>query len=638
MSTPTATPTDNASEGGIGVSDEAANMRRQAKKAEKEALKAAKAAEKEAQQQVTQGQMQKQVSNLFQDFWGTVPTGLFHSCYYGNQSDSGKVERFRRQWCELKDFEEGFVKQGGERKFVWVRGNLQDKRGKGGLVFMVLRQQWRTIQVVLDANSFVSTTAAEGCAEPSAAESDGPLTIATLFGCSSPSASSASCPSSLPCSVPLLVPADRKALIKWASAIPVESVIDVFAEVVVPKVPVTSTTQPLELHAVKVLAVSRALQELPFQLKDAARREEEEGKEDTEKKMDDQGENRTEGGLAVRVQQDVRLDNRVLDLRTPANNAIVKVRSRTCKLFREFLVQKHYDEVQTPKLIGGSSEGGANVFSLNYFDLPATLAQSPQLYKQMLIASGFPGVFEIGPVFRAENSNTHRHLCEFTGLDMEMCFKDDFMEVVEFIVRLFLYIFAGLMEECKRELETICAQFPFQDFKWLPAEQTPILPFVEGVRMLREEGGVKDIPEDLSHYDLSTEHEKLLGRLVKQKYHTDFFALTHFPLDIRAFYSMPSAVSCDQLRVCNSYDFYMRGEEILSGAERIIDPQLLTERAKAAGIDPTTLKFYIDSFRLGCPPHAGCGVGLERVVMLFLGLGNIRRVALFPRDPKRLTP
>eukprot|EP00922_Rhytidocystis_sp_ex-Travisia-forbesii_P012994 GHVS01019492.1.p1 GENE.GHVS01019492.1~~GHVS01019492.1.p1 ORF type:complete len:672 (+),score=128.47 GHVS01019492.1:64-2016(+) len=628
----------------------AAAAKRAAKKAEKDALKAAKAAEKEAQQLAVQRQTHKEVTDLFKDFWGTIPTGFFHSCYYVDEAptETAKVQRFRREWCELQDLEEGFVKQGGERKFVWLRGNLQDKRGKGNLLFMVLRQQWRTIQVVIDANSFITTTNSD---DPTAQESDlckTPLTTCNRLSCPPPFSGSSI--SSCPYSVPLLIPADRKTLIKWASAIPIESVIEIFGEVVVPKVPVTSTTQPLELLCVKVFAVSKALQELPFQLKDASRKEEEDEeqakREDTEKAVGGEGKGKKEGdeedsGLAVSVLQDVRLDNRVLDLRTPANNGIVKVRSRVCKLFREFLGQMHnFDEVQTPKLIGGSSEGGANVFSLKYFGQDATLAQSPQLYKQMLIVAGFDKVFEIGPVFRAENSNTHRHLCEFTGLDMEMSFKDDFMEVVEFIVKLFLHIFAGLREECKREIEAISTQFPHEPFKWLPAEQTPIIPFVEGVRLLRDEGGVKDIPEDLSNYDLTTEHEKLLGRLVKQKYHTDFFVVTHFPLNIRAFYSMPSSPSSSsgKLRVCNSYDFYMRGEEILSGAERIIEPKLLTERAKAAGIDPTTLQFYIDSFRLGCPPHAGCGVGLDRVVMLFLALGNIRKVALFPRDPKRLTP
>ena len=157
-----------------------------------------------------------------------------------------------------------------------------------------------------------------------------------------------------------------------------------------------------------------------------------------------------------------------------------------------------------------------------------------------------------------------------------------------------------------------------------------VLEFSEGIQMLREAGC------EIGDYDdLSTPDEKLLGRLVKQKYDTDFFILDKYPLDVRPFYTMPDPKS---EKYSNSYDMFMRGEEIVSGAQRIHDPELLSERALHHGIDLTKIKAYIDSFRYGCPPHAGGGVGMERVVMLFLGIPNIRLVSMYPRDPNRLTP
>jgi len=281
-----------------------------------------------------------------------------------------------------------------------------------------------------------------------------------------------------------------------------------------------------------------------------------------------------------------------------------------------------------PKLISAASEGGANVFSLPYFEKTAFLAQSPQLYKQMAITSDLKKVFTIGPVFRAENSNTHRHLTEFVGLDLEMAFIHHYHEVVDVIGNLFTDIFRGLQKEFRSEIEICGKQFPCEEFKFL---DPPLkLDYKEGVAMLNE-AGIEMGDEE----DLSTPNEKFLGRLVKAKYDTDFYILDKYPLAVRPFYTMPDPKDA---RYSNSYDMFMRGEEILSGAQRIHDPELLTERAKAHGIALDTIQSYIDSFTFGCPPHAGGGIGLERVTMLFLGLDNIRKTSMFPRDPKRLTP
>jgi len=265
---------------------------------------------------------------------------------------------------------------------------------------------------------------------------------------------------------------------------------------------------------------------------------------------------------------------------------------------------------------------------LKYFDIEACLAQSPQLYKQMCIMADMDRVFEIGPVFRAENSFTHRHMCEFTGLDIEMAIKESYEEIFDLIGELFAHIFGGLTTRYAKELEAINVQYPFDPFKF----KRPVvkLTFQEGIDLLKE-NGVEWPPME----DLDTTTERKLGEFVKQKYDTDFYILHRYPITARPFYTMPCK---DDPRYTNSYDFFMRGEEITSGAQRIHDPELLAKRAVECGIKVDTIKDYIESFKYGAFPHGGVGIGLERVVMLYCALGNIRKSALFPRDPRRITP
>uniref|UniRef100_T1PCU1 Aspartate--tRNA ligase, cytoplasmic n=1 Tax=Musca domestica TaxID=7370 RepID=T1PCU1_MUSDO len=404
-----------------------------------------------------------------------------------------------------------------------------------------------------------------------------------------------------------------KQMVKFAGNLNKESIIDIEAVAVgVPSKIESCTEQSLELSIQQLFVVSQAKPQLPLQIEDASRPD---NPDDTE-------------GLNIRVNQDTRLDNRVLDLRTPANQAIFRLEAGVCRLFRDILTAKGFTEIHTPKIISAASEGGANVFTVSYFKDSAYLAQSPQLYKQMAIAADFDKVFTVGAVFRAEDSNTHRHLTEFVGLDLEMSFKYHYHEVLHTIGNTFTDIFKGLRDQYSKEIEAVRQQYRVEPFKFL--EPPLILQFSEGVAMLRE-AGVETGDEE----DLSTPNEKLLGRLVKAKYDTDFYILDKFPLAIRPFYTMPDP---NNPIYSNSYDMFMRGEEILSGAQRIHDPDFLTERAKHHGIDISKIAAYIESFRFGCPPHAGGGIGMERVVMLYLGLDNIRKTSMFPRDPKRLTP
>ncbi|EKX72668.1 aspartyl-tRNA synthetase, putative [Theileria equi strain WA] len=413
---------------------------------------------------------------------------------------------------------------------------------------------------------------------------------------------------------------NSKDMVKWAASLPGESIVDVFGKVVVPNAPILSTTASCELLVSKVVCISKAISTLPFLIRDANNTDNEEA---------------LQNPSVIRVNQDTRLDNRALDLRSFMNSVIFKIQSQVCQLFKSFLTSHGFIEIHTPKLLGGSSEGGASVFKLKYFDSDACLAQSPQLYKQMAICGDLNRVFEIGPVFRAENSNTHRHLCEYVGMDLEMAFKDTYMEVVDLVDSLLKNIFGGLQETCKKELEFFQKNNPsIKPFTWL--ESTPKFTFREAVDILRTSDVASEIPQDISDYDFSTEHEKLLGKLVKEKFNTDYYIVYEYPLNARPFYTMP--FERDGLKLSNSYDFFMRGEEILSGAQRIHDSNALEQRARDCGIDVKTIQSYVDVFKYGAPPHAGVGIGLERVVMLFLGLGNIRKTSMFPRDPKRLTP
>uniref|UniRef100_A0A3Q3E5G0 Aspartate--tRNA ligase, cytoplasmic n=1 Tax=Labrus bergylta TaxID=56723 RepID=A0A3Q3E5G0_9LABR len=383
-----------------------------------------------------------------------------------------------------------------------------------------------------------------------------------------------------------------KQMVKFAANITKESIVDVEAAVRRVEQKIESCSQQdVELHIERIFVISQAEPRLPLQLEDAVR-------------PDGEGEE------------------------TTTSQAIFRLQSGVCQLFRDTLTQKGFVEIQTPKIISAASEGGANVFTVSYFKTSAYLAQSPQLYKQMCICADFDKVFCVGPVFRAEDSNTHRHLTEFVGLDIEMAFNYHYHEVIESITDTMVQIFKGLRDNFQTEIQTVNKQFPSEPFKFL--EPTLRLEYTEALAMLHE-AGVEMGDEE----DLSTPNEKLLGRLVKEKYDTDFYVLDKYPLAVRPFYTMPDP---NNPKYSNSYDMFMRGEEILSGAQRVHDAQLLTERAIHHQIDLEKIKAYIDSFRYGAPPHGGGGIGLERVCMLYLGLHNIRQTSMFPRDPKRLTP
>lgn len=413
-----------------------------------------------------------------------------------------------------------------------------------------------------------------------------------------------------------------KEMLKWAKKnLTAESVIDIEGCLVSPDEVVTKcSVSKVELQVARLYIVSRAESPLPLNLEDAGQQLDKDGNPV-----------HTEAGRP-KVTRDTRLNNRVIDVRVPSHSAILRVQSGVCYLFREFLHMNDFVEIHSPKILGGASEGGAEVFRMKYFGKDACLAQSPQLYKQSAICGDLKRVFEIGPVFRAEKSNTHRHMTEFTGLDLEMEITEHYSELLDVLDGLFTHIFEGLEKKYEREVELVRGKWNVPIFEHLGKGKQLVLKWPDAIAMLRESGVEMD---DLG--DLSTENERTLGKLVKEKFSTDFFFLTHYPNAVRPFYTMPDPA--DE-RYSNSFDIMMRGEEIVSGAQRVHDVEMLRNMAsKKLGLEEAkTLESYFEGFKYGTPPHGGCGVGLERVVMLYLGIGNIRECSFFPRDPNRLAP
>jgi len=308
----------------------------------------------------------------------------------------------------------------------------------------------------------------------------------------------------------------------------------------------------------------------------------------------------------------LRLDNRYIDLHSTRTQAIFKVQSTILQAYREFMIKEGAFEAMFPGLIGSSSEGGTDVFKMKYFEKEAYLSQSCQLYKQMLACS-MEKVFATFTVWRAEKHNTVRHLNEARQLDYEEAFADD-IKVMDVMARCMQFIVKKVIEERAEELEIMKVKAEVPEIKYIP--------FAEVKEIMKKEGVT--MPE----HDLSGDAEKKLEEL----YPNTITFVTEWPLAGKTFYIMPDGENS------KGFDAIWKGMEITSGGQRIHIPELLEERLIAHDLDPAQFKDYIDSFRFGAPPHAGWGIGLERITMLLLGLSNIREAVLFPRDRDRLTP
>ncbi|KAJ4288759.1 aspartate--tRNA ligase dps1 [Collariella sp. IMI 366227] len=343
-------------------------------------------------------------------------------------------------------------------------------------------------------------------------------------------------------------------------------------------------------------------------------------------------ENEETNQLEAMASTRVRVANRIAYLRTPTAQSIFRINSAVCSIFRSVLEGHGFIEIHTPKLMPGATESGAEVFRVNYFGRTAFLAQSPQLSKQMSISADFGRVFEIGPVFRAEESNTHRHLTEYTGLDLEMAINSNYHEALNIIDDLMKKIFKGVYSRCRREIDIVKTRFPHDDLVWL--DKTPVFTFQEAIELLNSSGWTDEHGRQASPYeDLSTRAEIRIGELVKEKYKTDYYIIDKFPASARPFYTY---LDPEDSQFTNSFDIFLRGQEITTGGQRIHRPEVLLERMKKAGIEPSGVEEYMQGFEFGVLPHAGCGIGLERILFLMLNLGDIRNASLFPRDPKSL--
>jgi len=319
---------------------------------------------------------------------------------------------------------------------------------------------------------------------------------------------------------------------------------------------------------------------------------------------------------------DTRLDNRFLDLRKKDVTAIFKLRNNIINAGRKFLRDNKFLEVQSPKIIASASEGGTELFPIAYFDKEAFLAQSPQLYKQMLMAAGFDRVFETATYFRAELHDTTRHLNEITAFDSEMSFidtEDDVMAIIEGLMK-------AILKEAKNseELKILNKEISVP-------EKFPRMSYDECLQLLNE----KNIPVKWGE-DIDTKCERILGEIVKEKYGSELFFLTKYPLKIKPFYTAPENFDVDD-KYSRAFDLEYKGVEISSGGQRIHIEHLLVERIKRCNLNPENFKFYLDAFKYGMPPHGGFGLGIERILMQMLDI-TVREAILFPRDRHRLTP
>ncbi len=318
----------------------------------------------------------------------------------------------------------------------------------------------------------------------------------------------------------------------------------------------------------------------------------------------------------VNVDFDTRLDNRFIDLRREKVEAIFEIRRTFIEGASEFLSSKGFMQVHTPKITVSSPEGGTEVFKINYFGRDAYLVQSPQLYKQILMATGMDRVYEVAWYFRAEEHDTSRHLNESTAIDVEMAFIDseeDVMRVGEEMVK---SVLERMLDERERELNMLGVKI-----------DVPQLPFT---RITYDE--VAEILEKNMDFkwgdDLGTDEEKVVGSEVNEQ----FYFITRFPLETKPFYAMPDG------KYARAFDMACNGTEISSGAQRIHDYEMLKGRIEEMGMNVDNFSEYLKAFRYGMPPHGGFGFGIERFLMEVLKLGNVRECILFPRDKKRISP
>lgn len=318
---------------------------------------------------------------------------------------------------------------------------------------------------------------------------------------------------------------------------------------------------------------------------------------------------------------EVNLDNRSVAMRNPREKAVFKIQEAVVHGMHKFMRENGFTEIHTPKIVAQGAEGGANIFSIDYFGKHAFLNQSPQFYKQTCVGI-FDRVYEIAPVYRAEKHATSRHLNEYIGLDFEMGYIDSMYDVMEMEVAMLRAVFEFVKQECAKEIELLEVDVP--DIK-----EVPSIKFADALKLLRGDNNA------VKKMDLDPEDEVALGEYAKEKYNSDFIFVTHFPSSKPPFYAMNSR---EDSREAYKFDLLFRGLEITSGGQRIHDYDEQVAKMKSQGLDPADFEHYLEAHKYGLPPHGGLGIGLERLVMRLLGLSNVRTASMFPRDINRLLP
>ena len=323
----------------------------------------------------------------------------------------------------------------------------------------------------------------------------------------------------------------------------------------------------------------------------------------------------------VNIELDTRLDNRFIDLRRPEIQGIFRIRSTFLSATREYLESMDFTEVHSPKIVAAATEGGTDLFPMKYFDREAYLNQSPQLYKQILMATGLDRVYEIGAAFRAEPHDTTRHLNEFTSIDIEMCYADHHrvMDLLEGITK---HATARIGERNRRELDLLGIELPDAGYDF------PRLTYSRVLELLDEAGAGIEWGEDIGM-------EEIRNLVSSDTRFAGYYYIIDWPTEAKPFYAMPDP---DRPEISRTFDLMFAEKEITSGAQRVHDHNLLLEQLKARRLKPTDFEFYVNAFRYGMPPHAGWGLGAERMVMILTGGHNIRECVLFPRDRQRLVP
>jgi nondiscriminating aspartyl-tRNA synthetase len=326
----------------------------------------------------------------------------------------------------------------------------------------------------------------------------------------------------------------------------------------------------------------------------------------------------------VETQLDTRLDWRVLDLRSPRNLAIFKIEAKLMEGMEEYLRSNGYLQVATPAILGGISEGGSEVFKLNYYGRDAFLRQDPQLHRQLAIAGGLDKVYDLGPNWRAEESHTSYHLSEHRACAVELGFMKDESDMERVEEAMVVHSLEKIAKDCSAELELLGRRVEKSSLPF------PELRFPEIYQILEEHGKKVDHGANLDRED-----EQILGKFVKERFKSDFFFVNRYPFKIKPFYVMKFY---DEPEWARSVDLIYRGLELSSGGQREHNHDRLVAQVREKGMDENAISWFTDNFRYGVPPHGGFCIGIERTIMQMLGIQNIREAALFPRAPERLTP